>query len=554
MTANFGTTTHPDIGRRMRGFASAEEGSMLVFGMSLLLIMLMIGGMSVDLMRYEQRRTLLQQTTDRAVLAAASLTQRLTPTSVVTDYFEKASLGQYLKGVEVTDLRNSRTVRANAEAELKPFFMQMMGINTLDVPAASTAEERISNVEIVMVLDVSGSMNEPTSGTTKIAALRAAAKEFVDAVKANDVQNLITITIVPYNAQVNIPAVLRDKYNITDLHGRAGVNCVEFPQSAFDTLTIARATAYPMYAFSDLTGGTTQNANYVPWNDASQGRMNPNASYCRDVPANVVRLPSDNAAQLKAWINGLTAAGNTSTTLGMKWGVAMLDPVARPMMAELIGAGQIPAAYAGRPFNWDHPDTMKVIIVMTDGDHVEHVRINDGYRTGPSPIWKSSGDGNYSIHHVANRPLVAGANEYYVPHNNTWQATPWDSGAGAAQQNWQQVWQSQRLKWVAWQLYARALGTSGATRTSTFNTWMNTFRSTWMPEATMDTNMLTSCTQAKDQGVVVYGIAFEAPPQGQAVINGCASSPAYYYNAQGLEIQSAFRSIASNISQLRLTQ
>ena len=70
----------------------------------------------------------------------------------------------------------------------------------------------------------------------------------------------------------------------------------------------------------------------------------------------------------------------------------------------------------------------------------------------------------------------------------------------------------------------------------------------------MDTTMLQSCTQAKDNGVVIYGIAFEAPPQGQAVISGCASSPAHYFDAQGLSIQTAFRAIASNISQLRLTQ
>jgi Flp pilus assembly protein TadG len=554
MTAPLRQTLRSQPARWLRGFARDDDGSMLVFGMSILLIMLMIGGMSVDLMRYEQRRTLLQQTADRSVLAAANLTQELSPTAVVNDYFDKAGLSEYLTNVEVTDGRNARIVRADAEAELKPFFMQMMGIDVLDVPAAATAEQRISNVEIVMVLDVSGSMNEATGGTTKIAALRSAAKEFVDAVKENDTENLITISIVPYNAQVNIPQSLREKFNITDLHGRPGVNCVEFPQAAFDTLTISRTVAYPMYAFSDLTGGTTQNSAYVAWNHPTEGLMNPNASYCRDVPANVVRLPSDDATQLKFWIDGLTAAGNTSTTLGMKWGVALLDPTARPMMAELMSQGAIPSSYAGRPFNWDAPSAMKVIIVMTDGDHVEHTRINDGYKSGPSPIWKSTGDGNYSIQHVTDRPLVAGTNEYYVPHLNTWQATPWDSGAGTSPQNWEQVWQSQRLKWVAWQLYARALGTSGATRSTTFTTWMNNFRSTWMPEATMDSNMLTSCTQAKDHGVVIYGIAYEAPPQGQAVISGCASSSAYYFNAQGLSVHTAFRSIASNISQLRLTQ
>ena len=554
MTARLNKTISLDTRHRLFGYARDEDGSMLVFGMALFLIMLMLGGMAVDLMRYEQRRTLLQQTNDRAVLAAASLTQTRSPTVVVDDYFDKAGLSQYLRNVTVTEGINFRMVEADAEATLQPFFMQMMGIDRLEVPSSAVAEQRITNVEIVMVLDVSGSMNEPTGGTTKIAAMKTAAMEFVDTVKARDTENRITITIVPYNAQVNIPAVLRDKYNITNQHGRANVNCVEFPQAAFNTLTLSRTTAYPMYAFADLTGATTQDSTYVAWNHTSQGLMNPAASYCRDVPGNILRLPGDNATQLKASINGLVAAGNTSTTLGMKWGVALIDPVARPMMTELMNAGQIPASHSGRPYDWDDRDSMKVIIVMTDGDHVEHVRIRDDYKTGPAPIWRSTGDGNYSVQHTTGRPLAAGANEYYVPHLNTWQATPWNSGAGLAQQTWQQVWQTQRLRWVAWQLYARPLGTDSATRTGVFNTWMANFRSTWMAEATMDTTMLQSCTQAKTNGVVIYGIAYEAPPQGQAVISGCASSPAHYFNAQGLNVQTAFRAIASNISQLRLTQ
>ena len=45
----------------------------------------------------------------------------------------------------------------------------------MKAPGASTAEQRVNNVEIVLVLDVSGSM----SGT-KITNLKSAAAEFVD--------------------------------------------------------------------------------------------------------------------------------------------------------------------------------------------------------------------------------------------------------------------------------------------------------------------------------------------------------------------------------------
>ena len=72
--------------------------------------------------------------------------------------------------------------------------------------------------------------------------------------------------------------------------------------------------------------------------------------------------------------------------------------------------------------------------------------------------------------------------------------------------------------------------------------------------AWLDSQLATICNLSKNAGVTIYGIAFEAPTNGQAAISNCASSPAHYFNAQGLQIKTAFRTIASNISQLRLTQ
>ncbi len=542
--------------RPLRRFARDEDGSLIFFGLVLFVLMIMMGGLAVDLMRYEQRRTALQQTIDRSVLAAASLTQDLDPEAVVNDYFDKAGLLQYLADVRVTQGLNFRIVEAEAHADLDPFFTHMVGIDEFDVPAASAAEQRITNVEIMLVLDVSGSMNEASAGSTKIANLRIAAKNFVDKVKANDTENRISIGIVPYNAQVNLGPVLRAKYNATNLHGVANVDCLDLPQTVFDTVGISRTTPYPMFAFADTSQGTNTANSYTSWNDTSGngGRMSTSAPYCRSTTANIVRLPQTDPAVVKGYISGLSAAGNTSITLGMKWGVALIEPGAQGLYSEMIAAGQMPSGLAGRPFEWADKDSMKVIVVMTDGDHVEHTRIVDPYRTGTSPIYRSAGDGNYSIRHTANRPAIAGTNEYWVPHLGTWRSTPWNSGAGVNQLNWQDVWANQRVTWVAWQLYGRALGTTTTTRSTWYNDTLNAMRKTWSTEAAMDASMQTSCTQAKNNGVLIYGIAFEAPPIGASQIRACSSSDNYYFVANGSSINSAFNAIATNISQLRLTQ
>jgi hypothetical protein len=55
--------------------------------------------------------------------------------------------------------------------------------------------------------------------------------------------------------------------------------------------------------------------------------------------------------------------------------------------------------------------------------------------------------------------------------------------------------------------------------------------------------------------VIVYGIAFEAPTNGQTQIKNCATSDAHYFLADAnLSIATVFRAIANNISELRLTQ
>ena len=115
------------------------------------------------------------------------------------------------------------------------------------------------------------------------------------------------------------------------------------------------------------------------------------------------------------------------------------------------------------------------------------------------------------------------------------------------------IWKDVRLQWVVWQLYARAIGTNDSQRATQYNTWITAFREQ-TATSTMNTQLQSMCALAKDNGVTVYGIAFEAPSGGQSQISQCATSPAHYFNAAGLQIRTAFRAIASNISHLRLTQ
>lgn len=526
-------------------FRRNEEGALIIFGLLLFVLLATMGGFAIDLMRYEERRTKLQNALDRCTLMATSLTNQLDPETVVLDCMAKSGLEGEVQDVQVTQGLNFRNVTARGSVPTRPIFMHMMGIDDFDALAAAGAEQRVNNVEIALVLDVSGSM----SGN-RITNLRAAASEFVQTLLANDTESRFSVVIVPYNAQVNLGPALRGKYNATNLHGVANVNCLEIPGSFYSNIGISRTLPMAMAAFADVTSGTYGGTSYTPRTDTYAATMNPDVPFCRNTAANIVRLPSNDIAQLQSQINALQAAGNTSISLGMKWGVSLIEPGARPMFNELVNEGVIPAKFLGRPFDWGDGEAMKVIVLMTDGEHVTHSKTNDGVKTGVSPIWRSTGDGNYSILHTS-RPMP---DQYWVPHRSAWQATPWNSGGGVTRLNWENMWAAQRQSWIAWQLYARALGTSDSTRMTAYTNAVSMMQSDYASVSLMNTQLQQSCTQAKLNGVIVYGIAFEAPANGQTQISQCASSPAHYFDAQGLEIQTAFRTIASNISQLKLTQ
>lgn len=550
--------------RSAQRFATAEDGVMAPQILFFFFMMLLIGGVAVDMMRFETRRVAVQNTMDRATLAAASLEQTLDPVEVVNDYFAKAGLRDDLDGIFVDEGMNYKIVSAEATVRSENYFMSMMDVPYLQAVSASQAEQRVTNVEIALVLDVSGSMHNQIS---RINNLKTAAKDFVDTVLENDNENKISIAIVPYNGQVNLGPTLISKFNrgnphtqpTTQPNGQSGKSyCLDLPTSTYSNTTLSRSTVYQQTPFVDSWSGTSQSSGYVtlqgPTYDGTR-QLYSNV-WCGPVAGNYVRLHNNDASTLKSQIDGLVAVGATSIDLGMKWGSFLLDPSSRSITTEMTGTGGgVPSYFGHRPADYDDEETMKVIVLMTDGENFTQERMSDSYRNQLSPIRRSNGDGMLSIFHDRSGTTA----DFWVPHRNSgggeWRTSAWNSGAGFTQLTWNQVWFYARTDWVAWQLYARALCSTSSCRSTVYNNQESAFRS-YTDTGTMTARLDEVCEVAKQQGVIVYGIAFEAPVGGENAIRDCASSPAstYFFDVSGLEIATAFALIASNLSQLRLTQ
>lgn len=346
---------------------------MTIFACFMILIMLMVGGIGVDLMRNEMERKRIQSVADRAVLAAADLDQELDPQEVVRDYFTKSGMGEYVSNVTVDEGLNYRTVTVDASTTMNTQFMSMMGVDTLTIPARARAEEKVNKVEISLVLDISGSMNTGT----KMQEMQDAAGEFIDSVLTTDTQDLISINLIPYSQHVNAGEQIFNRMNIdqTDNYGDpilvyADAYCIEFDDSDFNSVVLDTSKTYDPMQYFQWNYYSIESGNQL---NTMHDTMCPRNDYEAIVPT------SQDAAYLKSQINQLQPRAGTQIFLGMKWAAGMLDPSFRNLNTQLVGGGQVDNAFAGRPVAYSDDETLKTIVLMTDGQNSSARRINDYY-------------------------------------------------------------------------------------------------------------------------------------------------------------------------------
>lgn len=436
---------------------------MAIFVLILFVMMLLFGGIAVDVMRFEMRRVALQETMDRASLSASNVVipPTKTPQSVAQEWIDMADLGDYITydyaAPVITGNANatSRQTKITGKVRSYNWFMHMMDVPYFEAPTTSAAQQGEAKVEVIMALDITGSMAEASGSTTKIAALRQAASNFVTILKYNkdtsgnytipkDPNNLISIGMVPYSSNVNIPVALRNQFTVSKLsswnylanQGVPDINCFEINPSTFNTMALSLTTPIPMAAVANVASGSpggvsvtaagaanTNGANggivtlSKPGVDAPTAINTNSGTYmCNhgDNPStgaserasNLVALPSTDMTALKAQIATLNPRGNTSIAVGFRWAAALIDEAARPIYTNLASG---PPGMAGRPADNNdseattHADgskgTRKIIVVMTDGTHVSSQHIRDDFKAGPSPIWRGD-DGKLAIRYT----------------------------------------------------------------------------------------------------------------------------------------------------------
>lgn len=237
--------------------------------------------------------------------------------------------------------------------------------NYLEMRAFSEAEERVNNVEISLVLDISGSMGDPSvsvtdgDSTTKMHNLRDAARTFVDAVINDSTEDLVSISLIPYSEHVSAGPAIMDEFNVNRTHNYS--HCIEFSDADFNTTEMGPSAAFDQV--QHFYWGTTS------WNRRTNS-VCPTGQY-----EDVVAFSQD-TWELKNQIGQLVPRGSTSIFTGMKWAAGLLDPSFQPINQNLAAGGHSDAVFANRPVAFDDRETLKTVILMTDGQNHYSKRIN----------------------------------------------------------------------------------------------------------------------------------------------------------------------------------
>ena len=541
-----------------RGIVRDENGSIIVFVMVVFSAMFLVGGTAVDLARHENLRSSLQYNLDRAVLAAASLRQTQDPDIVVQDYMSKITAIEDFT-VEVTSsvAINARSVSATATANLDTWFLSMAGINKMPITARSASEERVPNLEISLVLDVLGSMDG-----TKLTNLKVAAKQFVTTLLTNADPDTVAISVVPFNHNVSPSDSIFDNLTIAETHSLS--NCLDFSDLSFESAAIDPSVSQTQAVFTALYGG------FQNFNGGSE-------TCYADTESEILPY-SDNVGVQHTKIDGLYADGWTAAHLGMKLGLALLDPNFQSVTTVLADNGTIDEGFADLPVAYGTAQTKKVIVLMGDGANTYEFAFGNNYSTGLSNVWEIVEEEPGAFTHLTyyGRTYTGAVYEQYC----SWASTTCFYGDPVQVTNFFIKKQSNGQfygisdgSWVTATVFNNLLGAAGVVSTeqlswpeawghmpaqyydsitgeNAFSDLIDSGRGT--TEA--DTAMTSSCNAAETAGVIVYTIGYETSTTTSDKLRDCASTASHFYDASGTQISEVFSAIATSIQRLKLTQ
>jgi Flp pilus assembly protein TadG len=317
-------------------FCKCEKGVVApLFGLVILVIMI-LSGVAVDASRASRISTQSAAALDAAALATAKALRLAKPSdeeleAIAQRYFAAnfqgiASGDAQIKSFVTQSVRETNTVSLLLDLEVPTTFAAIMGKKCMDVATRATAVFDAKDVEVSMMLDVSGSMKG-----SRIAELKLAAKDLVDILLTDgDGSSSNRIVIAPFDTAVNAGSLSGSIAG----QGNGGGNS----QADKGTTCVTERPGANAFKDKGPTGGL----------------LGKKSSACPS--SEVVPLTNDLDELTKA-IDSMQAVGMTAGHVGVAWAWYLISPE---------WSSVFPESSAPRAYN--DPEVRKVAILMTDGE------------------------------------------------------------------------------------------------------------------------------------------------------------------------------------------
>ncbi|MBL4602611.1 MAG: hypothetical protein JKY84_07700 [Emcibacteraceae bacterium] len=553
------------FGQRLR---SDQSGSILVqvaFATTLLVGMLGIG---VDLSRAYLYRSQLSGALDAAALAGAKSFHSDTRDAEIQAFFESNFDAQFMGGTVgqllITEVDTvTKTLDVKAAGTVDTVFMRLFGLDDISIAASAETTSKQTGLQIVMVLDNTGSMRSTDNGTVRIDALKSSATTLVNNLFGNDASNdKLQVAIVPYVTTVNVGHLLDSDYidrtsvpgsysyhatNLTRWNGCVEARNTNSNLNAADSYDVKVEHGgedwvpflwrphydnhfYSLPGIEGPEGETWKAPNYQ--REGGSGEGGSDAGPNINCPAPVLDFTTVKA-DLNAYIDDLYYSynrGGTIANLGMIWGWRML--------------------HTGSPFfndiEYDDDQMVKAAILMTDGQNwiIDARKSNSRYPYYDKSDYdydgaNTSGD-NYDSYDDDGDGRCPG----YGCAIREWDAD--DEKDGPDEWNTDNGSIGRKFKGDYSAYGRRDLGRleGATTRNQTTNA--------------INKRLGYVCSAMKGMGITIYTITFGSGATSSTLKNlyrGCATDSGKYFHApNSSELDGAFEAIANDLADLRLSK
>ncbi|MGQ9364992.1 pilus assembly protein TadG-related protein [Azospirillum sp. ST 5-10] len=323
--------------------------------------------------------------------------------------FPDGYLGARTDGPHWTVDAQARAITLTASAELDTLFMRALGRTDIGVAARSVIEQARNGMELVLVMDNTGSMYSKPSlsgrddpefrNTRKIDAMKAGAAELIGQLYGSRTTiDRVWVGLVPFTATVNIgpqrTAWLRDydpqafaaspqgwKGCIEERvprveRGEPPLKAGETGADVTDEPPRSEALKWRPFLFPP----TRRDNEWPPVDESAATNTTGNGGRGPNVgcPPAITPLTADRTTVL----NGIAAMdswhrGGTQNHVGLVWAWRMLSPAWRGLWGGEMNA-------EGLPLPYDEKRHEKAVILLTDGQNQFN---NDDYTAYGKPSW-----------------------------------------------------------------------------------------------------------------------------------------------------------------------